>query len=73
MVYSPKILRENTRSLEGHGFRRAAMAGVLLGFRACVRTGEINRTSAAKAGCRSILYGTAEAVPFQERILTQAL
>jgi hypothetical protein len=30
------------------------------------------RTSAAKAGDGSVIYGTAEAVPFQNRVLTQA-
>ena len=32
-----------------------------------------NRTSAAKAGYHGNLYGTAEAVPFQDRVLTQTL
>jgi hypothetical protein len=31
------------------------------------------RTSAAKADFRSTIYGTAEAVPFQDPVLTQTL
>jgi hypothetical protein len=32
------------------------------------------RTSAAKAGCSGVIYGTVEAVPFlQDRVLTQFL
>jgi hypothetical protein len=31
------------------------------------------RTSAAKAGYGSVSYGTAEAVPFHDRVLTHAL
>jgi hypothetical protein len=31
------------------------------------------RTSAAKAGYGSVIYGTAEAVPFQDRVFTQTL
>jgi hypothetical protein len=30
-----------------------------------------NRTSAAKAGYGSVIYGTAEPVPFQDPVLTQ--
>jgi hypothetical protein len=32
-----------------------------------------NRTSAAKAGYGSVMYGTAEPVPFQHPVLTQTL
>jgi hypothetical protein len=32
-----------------------------------------NRTSAAKAGYGSVIYGTAEPVPFQDPVLTQTL
>jgi hypothetical protein len=35
--------------------------------------GQKNRTSAAKAEFRSAIYGTAEAVPFRDRVLTQTL
>jgi hypothetical protein len=31
------------------------------------------RTSAAKAGYGSVIYGTVEAVPSQDRVLTQTL
>ena len=45
-------------------------------FLSCIRNfrGWKKRTSAAKAGYRGVIYGTAEAVPFlQDRVLTQAL
>jgi hypothetical protein len=32
-----------------------------------------NRTSAAKTGYGGVIYGTAEPVPFQDRVLTHAL
>jgi len=32
-----------------------------------------NRTSAAKADYGSVIYGTAEPVPFQDPVLTQTL
>jgi hypothetical protein len=32
-----------------------------------------NRTSAAKAGYGSVIYGTAEPVPFLDPVLTQTL
>jgi hypothetical protein len=32
-----------------------------------------SRTSAAKAEFRNAIYGTAEAVPFRDRVLTQTL
>jgi hypothetical protein len=33
----------------------------------------LSGTSAAKAGFGFFIYGTAEAVPFQDRVLTQTL
>ena len=35
--------------------------------------GEKKRTSVAKAGYGNVIYGTAEPVPFQDRVLTHAL
>ena len=51
--------------------RRRALAAEGIFYQ---RTSELwgweKRTSAAKAGCRSVNYGTAEAVPFQNRFHT---
>jgi hypothetical protein len=68
--------------LEGHGFSRAVnslrASGLLAPegiFYQRTRSfgGWKKRTSAAKAGYSNLIYGTAEPVPFQDRVLTHAL
>src|SRR5271170_663528 len=57
-----------------HAGSLEAPEGIL--FYRCIREfrGQKKRTSAAKAGHSGVIYGTAEAVPFQEdSVLTQTL
>jgi hypothetical protein len=52
--------------------RALAPEGIFLSAQKRIQRME-NRTSAAKAGYSSVIYGTAEPVPFQDPVLTQTL
>jgi hypothetical protein len=51
---------------------KASGGGIFLSAQKRIQRME-NRTSAAKAGYGSVIYGTAEPVPFQDPVLTQTL